>query len=391
MTKRSRSTTKSRGVSKKPRSSKKTKTRTKKTPTVSTAVKSYVAKAVDASNPDLHLVMYTKPKPILRSYNGVSVNGQFNNPPRTDTHFFLHKPSNDNYSVGGFVLPEQIGVRHLENRSNLDDLTLGQLTGSGLKLKSLYVKGRYIIDQAMMETLSIPEIHIRTMCLEEKEKSFEEIVGEYTNKLYADTTSAGEVNPKAGIMYKMFRDPSGYSTQIREQQENAGYQWPNVSKLCRAFPDMYGKDLPLNTGAFKYLGGTSKKAKVADWKPIWQPTGITTTDGAGKNQGVYEPAGNLVVASSPYNGVYSIPFSFKIKHPQYLRWDNVHKRITYGDCKTKGYTSGPQNFTPFLVTFTNSPNPGFTNKVDDATSNKLDELVQIEYKIYCTIDAKPSV
>ena len=61
--KRSRSTTKSRGVTKKARSAKKSKmTRTKKTPTVSTAVKSYVAKAVDASNPDLHLVMYTKPQ-----------------------------------------------------------------------------------------------------------------------------------------------------------------------------------------------------------------------------------------------------------------------------------------------------------------------------------------
>ena len=154
---------------------------------------------------------------------------------------------------------------------------------------------------------------------------------------------------------------------------------------------MYAKDLPLNTAAFKYLGGTSKKAKIADWKPTWQPTGITTTDGAGKNQGVYEPAGNLVVASSPYNGVYSIPFSFKIKHPQYLRWDNVHKRIMYSDVKTKGYTSGPQNYTPFLCTFINSPNAGYTNRVDSTTENAIDSVIHIEYKIYATIDAKPSI
>ena len=379
----------SKGVTKKPL---KKRRRTSKAPKVSPSVKAYVAKAVDASNPDIHLCMYVKPQPVLRSYNGTDVSGQFNNPPRTDTHFFLHRAAVADFNYGGFNIPEQLGLRHLENRSNLDGLSLGQLTGNGLKLKSLYIKGRYIVDQSLMERLSIPELHIRTMCLEEKEKSFEEIVGEYTNKLYADSTSAGEVNPKAGILYKMFRDPTGYTTQNREDQESSGYQWPNVSKLCRAFPDMYAKDLPLNTGAFKYLGGTSKKAKVADWKPVWVPTGFTTTDGqGGKSTSTYEPTSGAINAVSPHNGNYSIPFSFKVKHPSYLRWDNVHKRIQFGDVKTKGYTSGPQNYTPFLATFINSPNAGYTNRVGSDTETAIDRVIQIEYKIYATIDAKPAI
>ena len=362
-------------------------------PKVSPSVKAYVQKAVDASNPDTHIQMMVKPHVVLRSYNGNDVSGQFNFPPRTDVHFFLHRGSDETFSPsGGMNIPEQIGLRHLEDRSNLDGLTLAQLTGNSVKLKSLYVKGRYIIDQVQMEALSVPELHIRTMCLEDKEKSYEEIVSEFATPLYEKTTSAGEVNPKAGILYKMFRDPSGYTTQEREDQENTGYLWPNTSKLCRAFPDMYGKSLPLNTASFKYNGGTYKKVKIADWKPTWQPTGFTTSDGvSGKSQSVYDPAGAAVAASSPYNGTYEVPFSFKIKAPQYLKWDNVHRRVTFEDVRKRGFTSGPQNFTPFISTFINSPNPGYTNKVDQATSDKLDALVNIEYKIYASIDAKPSI
>ena len=345
----------------------------KATPKVSTSVKAYVKKAVDASNPDIRIQMYCPVDPIKRAFNGLDLGGNFNAPPRTDVHFFLHNQSSQNFEVrAGMNIPEQIGLRFLENRLDLDNLRIEQLIGTNVKLKNLYVKGRYIIDQAQMETLSVPELHIRTMVLEDKEKSYEEILSEFNTRLYDSTTSNSETNPKAGILYKMFRDPSGYSVVEREDQESSGYLWPHASRMCRAFPDMYAMELPLNTSSFKYLGGTRKKVTVGNWKPV------------------YDGKSETIKAVTPSSATYEIPFSFKVKHPSHLRWDNSHKRIVFRDVDKEARTPGPQNFTPFLLSFVNSPNARYYDKVTEgAPERALDDLVKIQYSIYATIDAKP--
>ena len=347
----------------------------KANPKVSTSVKSYVKKAIDASNPDMRIQMYCPVDPIKRAFNGLSLGGNFNSPPRTDVHFFLHNQSSPSFeSRAGMNIPEQLGLRHLENRLDLDTLRIEQLIGTNVKLKNLYVKGRYLIDQAQMETLSVPELHIRTMVLEDKEKSYEEILSEFNTRLYESTTSNSETNPKAGILYKMFRDPSGYTVVNREDQEASGYLWPHASRMCRAFPDMYGMELPLNTSSFKYLGGTRKRATVGNWKPV------------------YDGKSETIKAVSPSNAQYEIPFSFKVKHPSHLRWDNAHKRIVFRDIDKDARTPGPQNFTPFLVSFVNSPNARYYDKVAEGSAERaLDDLVKIQYSIYATVDAKPLI
>lgn len=342
-------------------------------PRVSTSVKAYVKKAVDASNPDIRIQMYNPVDPIKRAFNGLDLGGNFNSAPRTDVHFFLHNQSSAIFeSRAGMNIPEQIGLRFLENRLDLDNLRIEQLIGTNVKLKNLYVKGRYIIDQTQMETLSVPELHIRTMVLEDKEKSYEEMLAEFNTKLYDSTTSNSETNPKAGILYKMFRDPSGYTVVKREDQEASGYLYPHASRMCRAFPDMYAMDLPLNTSSFKYLGGTRKTVTVGNWKPV------------------YDESSQSIKAVSPSNAKYEIPFSFKIKHPTHLRWDNSHKRIVFRDVDKEALTPGPQNFTPFLLSFVNSPNARYYDKVTEGSAERaLDDLVKIQYSIYATIDAKP--
>lgn len=343
------------------------------TPKVSAPVKAYVKKAVDAANPDIRIQMYCPVDPIKRAFNGLNLAGNFNAPPRTDVHFFLHNESSPSYEVrAGMNIPEQIGLRHLENRLDLDNLRIEQLVGTNVKLKNLYVKGRYIIDQTAMESLSVPELHVRTMVLEDREKSYEEILSEFNTRLYDSTTSNSATNPKAGILYKMFRDPTGYTVVNREDQEASGYLWPHASRMCRAFPDMYAMELPLNTSSFKYLGGTKKKITVGNWKPV------------------YDIKAESIKAVSPSNAKYEIPFSFKVKHPSHLRWDNSHKRIVFREVNKDGKTPGPQNFTPFLLSFVNSPNARYYDKVTEGAAERaLDDLVKIQYSIYATIDAKP--
>ena len=368
-----------RGMKKKRKMNPKTKPKkmmkTKKSTTVSPVVKEYVKKVVDASNPDMRIQMYNPVDPIKRAFNGLELAGNFNAKPRTDIHFFLHNPSSPNFeSRAGMNIPEQIGLRHIENRLDLDALRIGQLVGTNVKLKSLYIKGRYLIDQTAMESLSVPELHIRTMVLEDKEKSYEELLTEFNTPLYTSTTSNSETNPKAGLLYKLFRDPTGYTVVNREDQESSGYLWPHASRMCRAFPDMYAMDLPLNTSSFKYLGGTRKKVTVGNWKPV------------------YDNKAEQIKAVSPSNAPYEIPFSFRIKHPGNLRWDNSHKRVVFRDIDKNAITPGPQNFTPFLVSFVNSPNSRYYDKVSEGSAERaLDDLVKIQYSIYASVDAKPLI
>ena len=344
----------------------------RRTPKVSKNVKAYVKKAVDAATPDMRLVMYNPEAPIKRPYNGTFVGGSFNDPPRTDVHFFLHNQSSASYEQrAGMNIPEQIGLRHLENRLDLDNLRVEQVLGTNVKLKNLYVKGRYVINQAQMETLAVPEIHIRTMVLQDREKSYEELLSEFNTPLYESTTSNSETNPKAGILYKMFRDPSGYTVVQREDQESSGYLWPHASRMCRQFPDDYSMNLPLNTAAFKYLGGVRKKVTVGNWKPV------------------YDAEAKTIKAVAPSSATYVIPFSFKIKHPSHLRWDNSHRRMVFRDITKDARTPGPQNFTPFLVSFVNSPNDAFHKVYPSDQEGQYDKLVQMDYTIYATIEAKP--
>jgi hypothetical protein len=167
--------------------------------------------------------------------------------------------------------------------------------------------------------------------------------------------------------------------------------------LCRSFTDLYSMKLPLNTESFRLLGKCSRHARVSDWKPVFAPTGFITSDrsnGASKSDYTFpdQPnAGGRIQASCPRGGSWEIPFKIPIKHPSYLRWDNVHKRILFPDTTNSretpdgvDETSGPQNFTPFLCTHLFSPNPNFQDASIDC-----DDIVRMEYKIYFTVDAQP--
>ena len=167
--------------------------------------------------------------------------------------------------------------------------------------------------------------------------------------------------------------------------------------MCRSFCDMYSMSLPLNSEAFKVLGKCKRHARVANYKPVWAPTGFRTSDignGTAKSDYTFpdQPdAGGRIQASCPKGGSWTIPFKIPIKHPSYLRWDNVHKRILFPDTTNSrdnpdaiDETSGPQNFTPFLCTHLFSPNPPFQDPNVDC-----DDIVRMDYKIYFTVDAQP--
>ena len=246
----------------------------------------------------------------------------------------------------------------------------------------------------------ITSVYIRTLCLMHKEKSYEELFAQANNPLYTDEASK-PFNLNAGINYVINKDDSGYSSFTREEQEENGYLDPNALKLCRSFPDLYSMKLPLNTSAFKVLGKSVKKARVADFKPLSSVEGFVTSDrsnGASLSEYVYQPDtnGNQVryFPICPDGGTWEIPFSMKIKHPTHLRWDVTHRRLTLAETYATAEspkTSGPQNYTPFLATHLFSENPLFYRKQGETVAGLLNKLVKIQYNIYVTLDAQPSL
>lgn len=396
----------------KPKKKKRPKSKTSRRTTkgVSKAVKSFVAKAVDARVPDTKLVMHCGPVTIPRQWNGTGVGGRFNYPIPANTHFFLHEPWSRLDGTPGMGIPTQIGLRHLENVTNIGDLTIGQLVGSNCRVKSMYIKGRYYINQANLHNGNITDLYIRTLCLEDKAKTYEELKAQADTPLYVDTKTT-DYNPAAGINYKINRDSSGYATEEWEDRELSGYQYPNELKLCRSNCSMYSMGLPINGESFKVLGKVVRHARQANYKPIvlaaediaqapngsW--AGYTTHQLTGwRTSADEEPvspdeivAASGVQAVCPQGGSWEIPFKMNIKAPKYLRWDNVHKRLLHSQVVSGPDTSGPQNFTPFLLTHLFSPNPALTVKNTGTSSSYLDKLVSMEYRIYVTLDVEPKI
>lgn len=362
---------------------------------VSKPVRQAIAKAMDARIPDTRVVLHCPSVVIPRQWKGLTV-GDYNTPVPTRFHFFLHDPSQRASTTvyPGINLPEQLGLRHLPDRTDIAKMTLAQLTGSRVKVKSVYIKGRYYIDQPKMETRGLTDIHIRTLVLEDKTRPYEELIRNMNVPLYVDT-GATDFDARAGIGFKINRDETGFTTEQREGRQYSGYLYPNTTKLCRSYTDMYSMKLPLNSESFKVLGKTQRHARIADWKPVYAPTGyLIETTNSGIGRATYQPGpdnGGGITASCPKGGSWSIPFKIPIKHPSYLRWDNVHKRILFPDTTNTrenvdavDETSGPQNFTPFLCTHLFSPNPAFNDGSVDC-----DDIVRMEYKIYFTVDAQP--
>ena len=357
-------------------------------------VRQAIAQAMDARVPDTRIVLHCPSVAIPRQWKGLTVGNYASSVP-TRFHFFLHDPSQRASTTvyPGINLPEQLGLRHLPDRTDITKMTLAQLTGSRVKVKSVYIKGRYIIDQVQMEVRGLTDLYIRTVVMEDKTRPYEELVKNLNVPLYNDT-GATDFDARAGIGYKINRDASGFTTEQREGREYSGYLYPNATKLCRSFTDMYSMRLPLNGESFRLLGKTTRHARIADWKPVFAPTGLLTVTGdlseyVDKN--TLNGAGRIE-AACPRGGSWSIPFKMKIKHPAYLRWDNVHKRILFPDTTNArentgngvDETSGPQNFTPFLCTHLFSPNPKFQDPSVDC-----DSIVRMEYKVYVTVDAQP--
>lgn len=386
---------------KKPRSKSASRRRSKGSKGVSKAVKAFVAHAVDARTPDTRIVLKCGPTGIPRQWNGTERTEGDTTLIPVNTHFFLHEPYDAKQidRTPGMNIPEQLGLRHLENAANIKDLTLGQLTGTNVKVKSIYVKGRYFVNQTQMVNYGLTSLYIRTLCLMHKEKSYEELKSQANTPLYKDGVSETAYNLNAGINYVINNDVSGWSTENREDRTEAGYEYPNELKLCRSFPDLYSMRLPLNKAAFKVLGKSVKKAKVANYKPLTSVEGFLTNDrsnGASLSEYIFTPDANGNVAKyfslCPSGGTWEIPFSMKIKHPKHLRWDNTHRRLTLQE--TQGddpFTSGPQNFTPFLMTHLFSENPTFSQKLTPEQSAGLNNIITADYKIYLTLDAQPSI
>lgn len=396
--KSSKETAKSRWKTGKQKATEKARKAPYKRPAVSSAVKSYVNRKVDAVIPDERYVLSVPQQVVNPCFKGTTTDDM---KAAEQPHWFLHNAHSDVQGGApnrpGMELPKALFMRKTADILNEPEKDfhgqVGDVCSRSLRVKNLYVRGHFTVDAALMIKHNISKIHCRLLCMEEKNVEYKTSFLNKENPLY----DKNGLREDSAVMSRWLYDPSG---EVRNRQSTASgdgvvidplhYFDPDQPRFCKFYPDPKALKFPVNKSAVKVLASTKKTLSVPHASAFFVPE-HARADGGG-TQG---PPYNYNIIGATRAGAYSggkqfVYFSMKIPCPKYLRWSRLAQKTPLDPATwSPELTQGPDNFTPFLVPHFWCDSPSYyaaTNDQFATAAIDYGSMVGVQYDIYCTVE-----